>query len=123
MAAAASACVDKGFRAVKFGWGVFGEDGGRDRELVAAARQALGPERTLLVDPGWYPIGWKKPGPMRSRREALALCEWLAEYDGRLIEDFIHSQHFDEYPHIPRRPPAPIAPRRQGAAILGFHAL
>src|SRR5437773_1469574 len=39
MAAAASAYVDKGFRAVKFGWGVFGEDAGRDRELVAAARQ------------------------------------------------------------------------------------
>ena len=36
MAEAARAYVEKGFRAVKFGWGVFGEDSGRDRELVAA---------------------------------------------------------------------------------------
>src|SRR5580700_10401958 len=60
MAQAARGYVDRGFRAVKFGWGVFGEDAGRDRELVAAARDALGPERHLLVDPGWYPAGWKR---------------------------------------------------------------
>ena len=52
---------------MKFGWGVFGEDPGRDRELVAAARGVLGPDRALLVDPGWYPAGWKKWGPSRSR--------------------------------------------------------
>ena len=69
MAAAARVYVEKGYRAVKFGWGVFGQDPGRDRELVAAAREALGPDRDLLVDPGWYPAGWTEPGPMRSRRE------------------------------------------------------
>ncbi|MBN9061689.1 MAG: hypothetical protein J0H41_04515 [Rhizobiales bacterium] len=52
MAQAARDYVEKGFKAVKFGWGVFGEDSGRDRELVAAAREALGPDRDLLVDPG-----------------------------------------------------------------------
>ncbi len=120
MAAAAAAYVEKGFRAVKFGWGVFGEDAGRDRELVAAARAALGPERTLLVDPGWYPIGWKKPGPMRSRREALALCEWLAEYDVGWIEDFIHPERFDEYAYIRERSPVPIAAGEQVATIWDF---
>src|SRR5437879_10289433 len=40
MATAAQTYVEKGFRAVKFGWGAFGEDQGRDRELVAAARAA-----------------------------------------------------------------------------------
>ncbi len=39
MAEAAKGYVDRGFRAVKFGWGVFGEDAGRDKELVAAARE------------------------------------------------------------------------------------
>src|SRR5215475_4649422 len=66
MAEAARGYIAKGFRAVKFGWGVFGEDAGRDRELVAAAREVLGPDRDLLVDPGWYPAGWTKPGPMRN---------------------------------------------------------
>ena len=53
MEEAARGYVEKGFTAVKFGWGVFGEDEGLDRELVAAARSALGPHRQLLVDPGW----------------------------------------------------------------------
>ncbi len=120
MAAAASAYVEKGFRAVKFGWGVFGEDPGRDRELVAAARAALGPDRTLLVDPGWYPVGWKKPGPMRSRREALALCEWLADYDVGWVEDFIHPERFDEYAFIRARSKVPIAAGEQVATIWDF---
>src|SRR5204862_1969889 len=45
MAEASRNYVAKGYRAVKFGWGVFGQDPGRDRELVAAAREALGPDR------------------------------------------------------------------------------
>src|SRR4249920_2041350 len=44
---------DQGFTAVKFGWGVFGRDRKLDVALVAAAREALGPDFTLLVDPGW----------------------------------------------------------------------
>ena len=107
---AALGYVARGFRAVKFGWGVFGEDPGRDRELVAAAREALGPDRTLLVDPGWYPAGWQGPGRMRSRREALALCAWLAEYDVGWVEDFIHPERFDEYAAV--RAAQPRADRR-----------
>jgi L-alanine-DL-glutamate epimerase-like enolase superfamily enzyme len=120
MATAARDYVAKGFRAVKFGWGVFGEDPGRDRELVAAAREALGPDRHLLVDPGWYPVGWKKPGPMRSRREAEALCEWLAEYQVGWVEDFIHPERFDEYAHIRERSPVPVAAGEQVATVWDF---
>jgi len=125
MAAAARGYVDKGFRAVKFGWGVFGEDAGRDRELVAAAREALGPDRTLLVDPGWYPIGWTSfrgtaTGSLRSRREALALCQWLADYDVAWVEDFIHPERFDEYAYIRERSPVAIAAGEQVATIWDF---
>jgi L-rhamnonate dehydratase len=120
MAAAARDYVAKGFRAVKFGWGVFGEDPGRDRELVAAARDALGPDRDLLVDPGWYPVGWSKPGPMRSRREAEALCAWLADYGVGWVEDFIHPDRFDEYAHVRSRSPVPIAAGEQVATVWDF---
>jgi L-alanine-DL-glutamate epimerase-like enolase superfamily enzyme len=120
MAEAARGYVAKGFRAVKFGWGVFGEDSGRDRELVAAARQALGPDRLLLVDPGWYPTGWKKPGRMRSRREAVALCEWLAEYQVGWVEDFIHPEYFDEYAYVRAMSPVPVAAGEQVATIWDF---
>ncbi len=120
MAAAAHGYVARGFRAVKFGWGVFGEDPGRDRELVAAARAALGPERHLLVDPGWYPAGWKNPGQMRSRREAEVLCEWLADYQVGWVEDFIHPERFDEYAHVRARSPVPVAAGEQVATIWDF---
>jgi L-alanine-DL-glutamate epimerase-like enolase superfamily enzyme len=120
MAEASRAYAEKGYRAVKFGWGVFGQDPGRDRELVAAAREALGPDRALLVDPGWYPAGWTAPGPMRSRREAVELCEWLADYDVGWVEDFIHPEHFDEYAYVRERSPVPVAAGEQVATIWEF---
>ncbi|OJY36489.1 MAG: hypothetical protein BGP06_20935 [Rhizobiales bacterium 65-9] len=124
MAQAARDYVEKGFKAVKFGWGVFGEDSGRDRELVAAAREALGPDRDLLVDPGWYPAGWKNPpplsGPMRSRRDAIALCEWLADYGVGWVEDFIHPERFDEYAQVRAVSPTPVAAGEQVATVWEF---
>ncbi len=120
MANAARGYVARGFRAVKFGWGVFGEDPGRDRELVAAAREALGPDRHLLVDPGWYPAGWKAPGQMRSRRDAEALCQWLAEYNVGWVEDFIHPERFDEYAAVRAGSPVPIAAGEQVATVWDF---
>jgi L-rhamnonate dehydratase len=120
MAQAARGYVERGFRAVKFGWGVFGEDCGRDRELVAAAREALGPDRHLLVDPGWYPAGWKTPGPMRSRRDAVALCEWLADYNVGWVEDFIHPERFDEYAYVRALSPVPVAAGEQVATVWDF---
>ena len=120
MAEAARGYAEKGYRAVKFGWGVFGQDPGRDRELVAAAREALGPDRALLVDPGWYPAGWTEPGPMRSRREAVELCQWLADYDVGWVEDFIHPEHFDEYAYVRERSPVPVAAGEQVATIWEF---
>jgi L-alanine-DL-glutamate epimerase-like enolase superfamily enzyme len=123
MAEAARGYTARGFRAVKFGWGVFGEDPGRDKELVAAAREALGPDRHLLIDPGWYPAGWKGPGRMRSRREAEALCHWLAEYDVGWVEDFIHPERFDEYAAIRAVSPIPIAAGEQIATVWDFERL
>jgi L-rhamnonate dehydratase len=120
MAAAARGYVEHGFRAVKFGWGVFGEDPGRDRELVAAAREALGPDRHLLVDPGWYPIGWSKPGAMRSRREAVELCRWLADYRVGWVEDFIHPENFEEYADVRAQSPVPVAAGEQVATVWDF---
>ncbi|UFN47712.1 mandelate racemase/muconate lactonizing enzyme family protein [Roseomonas sp. OT10] len=122
MAEAARGYVDRGFRAVKFGWGVFGEDSGRDRELVAAAREALGPERELLVDPGWYPAGWRGPGApgLRSRREAEALCAWLADYGVGWVEDFIHPERFEEYAAVRARSPTPVAAGEQLATTWEF---
>jgi L-alanine-DL-glutamate epimerase-like enolase superfamily enzyme len=123
MAAAARGYVDRGFRAVKFGWGIFGEDPGRDVELVAAAREVLGPHRHLMVDPGWYDAGWKGPWRPRTLDENVALCQSLAPYNVRWIEDFIHPENFDEYAAVRQASPAPLAAGEQLSTIWDFQRL
>lgn len=120
MAEAAMGYVTKGFRAVKFGWGIFGQDEGRDRELVAAAREALGPDRHLLIDPGWYPAGWTKTGRQRNRREAIELCAWLADYRVGWVEDFIHPERFDEYAAVRAISPTNLAAGEQISTVWDF---
>jgi L-alanine-DL-glutamate epimerase-like enolase superfamily enzyme len=123
MAAAATSYVERGFHAVKFGWGVFGEDRTRDRELVAAAREALGPDRALMVDPGWYGAGWKGPWHPRTLEDNVALCESLAPYHVRWVEDFIHPEHFDEYAAVRKRSPVPLAAGEQLTTPWEFRRL
>ena len=50
MRSAARAYLDRGFRAIKFGWASWGKDAGRDRALLGAAREEVGPDVALMVD-------------------------------------------------------------------------
>lgn len=120
MIEAAQGYIDKGYRAVKFGWGVFGQDPGRDRELVAAARQALGPDRYLMVDPGWYPTVTPNRMQPRSRADNEALCQWLGDYNVRWVEDFIHPENFDEYAAVRASSPVPLAAGEQVSTSWEF---
>ena len=82
----------RGFTAVKFGWGVFGQDRQLDLALVAAAREALGPDATLLVDPGWM--------VNRSASDAIELCRALEPYNIFWLEDFLHPENYDGYAKV-----------------------
>jgi L-alanine-DL-glutamate epimerase-like enolase superfamily enzyme len=123
MFTAARGYVERGFTAVKFGWGVFGEDPTLDVELVAAAREALGPDRDLMVDPGWYGAGWKGPWQPRSLADNHKLCASLAPYKVRWIEDFIHPELFEDYAAVRQQSPAPLAAGEQYATIWDFQRL
>ena len=123
MFAAAKGYAERGFTAVKFGWGVFGEDPARDLELVAAAREALGPDRDLMVDPGWYAAGWKAPWRPRTLEDNIALCQRLAPYRVRWIEDFINPELFDDYAAARRASPVPLAAGEQLATPWEFKRL
>ena len=49
----AAKAVADGYKAVKFGWGGYGEnDAAIDAEHVMAAREGIGPDATLLIDAG-----------------------------------------------------------------------
>lgn len=89
--------VEQGFRAIKFGWGVFGHDLKQDEKLVCAAREAAGPDIDLMVDGGWYdpaPDRVFKPRPVK---DWIRLVLALEEYDIVWLEDFLHPENIEGY--------------------------
>jgi L-rhamnonate dehydratase len=92
MRRACSAYLARGFKAIKFGWGVFGEDPKRDDALVRAARQECGPDVVLLVDPGWR--------VRRTAFEAIETARMLAQHGVFWMEDFLHPEDYDGYARV-----------------------
>ena len=69
--------IDQGFSAVKFGWGPMGQDAKGDVQLVAKAREGLGPDADLMVDAG---LPWDaKTAIQRARAFADYDIFWLEE--------------------------------------------
>lgn len=84
--------LSRGFTAVKFGWGIFGQNPKQDIALVEAAREALGPDTELLIDPGWM--------VNRSAYDAIELCKALEPYDVYWLEDFLHPECYEGYAKV-----------------------
>jgi L-alanine-DL-glutamate epimerase-like enolase superfamily enzyme len=94
MRAAVAEYLAHGFRAIKFGWGVFGYDLRQDIALVRAAREEAGPEIDLMVDAGWYGTSYANPYKPRPLRDWIKLVKALEEYDIFWLEDFLHPDNF-----------------------------
>ncbi len=108
--------LERRFTAIKFGWGVFGRDPRRDVALVAAARQALGPDIDLMVDPGWM--------VNRSAYDAIELLRALEPYRIYWLEDFLHPECYDGYARVKEAVPgARLAAGEQESTAWGFHQL
>jgi L-alanine-DL-glutamate epimerase-like enolase superfamily enzyme len=108
--------VQRGFTAVKFGWGVFGQNRKLDITLVAAARETLGPDVTLLVDPGWM--------VSRSAADAIDLCRALEPYNIFWLEDFLHPECYDGYAKVKAAGvKTRLAAGEQEATAWGFREL
>lgn len=78
--AKARASRQQGYRAVKFGWGPFGRESvALDRDHIAAAREGLGSECTLMIDAGtvWGDDVAAAQGRIPALQEAGVL--WLEE--------------------------------------------
>ena len=84
--------MDKGFTAIKFGWGVFGQDRKNDIALVKAARETIGSDVALMVDAGWK--------VNRSPYDAIELLRQLEPYDIYWLEDFLHPECYDGYAKV-----------------------
>jgi L-rhamnonate dehydratase len=112
---AAKVYLDQGFTAVKFGWGVFGEDPRRDVELVEAARQQLGDRNDLLVDTGWF--------HERSAKQAIQVVRSLEPYRPFFIEELLHPEDYDGYRRVAEEVDTLIACGEQEATEWGFQEL
>jgi len=108
--------LERGFRAIKFGWGVFGHDRKRDVALVRAAREAVGPDVDLMVDAGWKVD--------RSVYDAIGLIRDLEPYGIFWLEDFLHPECYDGYAAVKAAGvKTRIAAGEQEATAWGFHDL
>ncbi|WP_207632733.1 mandelate racemase/muconate lactonizing enzyme family protein [Foetidibacter luteolus] len=108
--------LSKGFTAVKFGWGVFGQDFKQDIQLVEAARKTLGPDVDLMVDPGWM--------VKRSAYDAIELCRALEPFNIFWLEDFLHPENYEGYAKVKEAGVRTrIAAGEQEATAWGFRDL
>ncbi len=115
MADASRWYLEQGYKAVKFGWGVFGEDPERDVELVLAARKALGDRTELLIDSGWY--------VHRTAKEAIQMVKRLEQFRPFLIEEPLPPEDYEGYAQLSGAVDTLIACGEQEATEWGFNTL
>jgi L-alanine-DL-glutamate epimerase-like enolase superfamily enzyme len=92
--------LKQGFRAIKFGWGVFGRDLALDLSLVKAMREAAGPDIDLMVDAGWYGVTRAEPFRPRSIKDWIRLVRMLEEQNIFWLEDFLQPDNLEGYAEV-----------------------
>jgi len=115
MKEAVKSYIAAGFTAVKFGWGVFGQNMRTDIKLVEAAREELGAGRDLLVDTGWF--------VERTPKEAIQVVRALEPFQPYLIEELLHPEDYDGYRQVAEAVETRIACGEQEATEWGFQQL
>ena len=97
---------EQGFKAFKIGWGPFGRamDSKLDRAIIRAAREAAGPEAKLFVDAGASDAHWP-----HGLKWAMRTADMLAEYDIGWFEEALKPDAIDDFCHLRRVSPVPIA--------------
>jgi D-galactarolactone cycloisomerase len=96
---------EDGFRAFKMGWGPFGRVSKElDEAIVAAARDAVGEDCMLMVDAGGSDAYWRG-----NYKWAINTAHMLADYNVDWFEEALHPDALDDYVHLRRNSPVPIA--------------
>lgn len=91
--------VQRGYKAVKFGWEPMGQSEALDLELVRGAREGVGPDSTLLIDAGCV---WEA-------RTALRRAEQFAPFNLGWLEEPLRESDLEGYVWLRDRSPIPIA--------------
>ena len=96
--------IERGFRAIKMGWGPFGRVSAQmDEGIVRTARETVGPEVELMVDAGgsdrYWPHGYKW---------ALETAKMLRDYDIVWFEEALRPDDLQGYIKLTEHAPLPI---------------
>ena len=96
---------EAGFRAVKIGWGPFGRvSNSMDEAIVATARDVLGPETELMVDPGASDAFWPN-----GYTWALRTAKMLQGYNVAWFEEPLRPDALEDFVALRRSTEIPIS--------------
>ena len=97
--------VERGFRAIKMGWGGFGlQDAAHDEEMVRTARETVDDEIELMVDAGGSGQFWP-----HEYKWALETAHMLHDYGVRWFEEPLRPDDIAGYVALTARAPLPIS--------------
>ena len=105
---------ERGYRAVKLGWGPLGRDARLDVELVAAARTAAGDDLELMIDIG---KGWS------SIRDAIDRTRRMEEYRPAWIEEPFMPDDYSKYAALADAVDVPIAAGEEESTLWDVERL
>lgn len=96
---------EQGFRAFKIGWGPFGRRSNKlDEAIVAAAREAIGPDMMLMVDAGGSDAFWNQ-----GYKWAMRTAQMLRDYDVAWFEEPLLPDALEDFVALRREAPIPIS--------------
>jgi L-alanine-DL-glutamate epimerase-like enolase superfamily enzyme len=105
--------VSSGYTAIKLGWGPLGQNLENDVQLVTAAREAIGPERKLMVD----------GGRAYSVETALDLIAALEPLDIHWLEEPLEPGDYPGYRRLSDATSVRIAAGEADSGIAPYRAL
>lgn len=97
---------EQGYRAYKIGWGPFGrrDDPALDEAIIRTAREAIGDEAALMVDPGGSDAYWPN-----GLKWALRTADMLAGYNVAWFEEALRPDDLEGFVELRRQSAVPIA--------------
>ncbi len=99
------ALKQQGFTAFKVGWGPFGRvSNALDEAIVAAARDAVGPDMLLMVDAGASDAFWPQ-----GLKWALHTADMLASYNVAWFEEALRPDALDDFVRLREAARLPIS--------------
>lgn len=106
--------MEKGFTAIKFGWGALGKSKENDIRLVKAARGAMGEEASLMLDIGYQ---WK------NSKYAEMMCHELEQFHPYWIEEPMISDDVRGFARLTQKTMLNIASGEELTGIYEFREL